>query len=695
MTWTPARSSASNSRSYTRKVEAGTNDGDVVKQSEASGVKEYVLKPAKAPVELSAYEAQLNPAQLQAVTAGRGPHLVIAGAGSGKTRVITYRVAYLIDQGTDPSRILLVTFTNKAAREMLRRVAEVSKGDSRRVWGGTFHHIGNLILRRHATAVGLTSDYTILDREDAKELLQACVTDLGITVTKHRFPRGDVLQDILSTAINTERSVAKILEDRYPFFTLFEAEIFEITRRYQQRKLKDNLVDYDDLLFFWLRLYRDHPSVLDTYRQRFLHVLCDEYQDTNAIQGEILDLIASHHRNLMVVGDDAQSIFAFRGANYANILRFTDRYPDAQIHKLEINYRSTPEVLDLANASITHNVHQYHKTLSAVRPSGPLPALTPLTDEDEQAAFVAQRILELRDEGIPLNKMAVLYRAHYQSIHLQLELTRRGIPFEIRSGLRFYEQAHVKDALAYLRLVANARDELAWKRAVKLYPGIGTATADEIWQAVARESERLDLEALRALLPRLGPRARRGFQEFLALLEMLLALPHAPAQMIESVLEGGYRDYLKARYTNWASRIEDLQQLAIFALRYESLEAFLTDLSLLGVITGEDVIWDEPRDELLILSSIHQAKGLEWSAVFLIWLVDGWFPSAAALREEGGLEEERRLFYVATTRAKDQLYFCHPQRTTDFRRRELILRTSRFLQEIPETLYERWHVRVE
>ncbi|MFQ5962526.1 MAG: ATP-dependent helicase, partial [Candidatus Methylomirabilales bacterium] len=401
------------------------------------------------------------------------------------------------------------------------------------------------------------------------------------------------------------------------------------------------------------------------------------------------------HRNLMVVGDDAQSIFAFRGANYANILHFTDRYPDAQVHKLEINYRSIPEVLELANASITHNVHQYHKTLMAVRSSGPQPALTPLTDEDEQAAFVAQRILELRDEGIPLHEMAVLYRAHYQSIQLQLELTRRGIPFEIRSGLRFYEQAHVKDALAYLRIVANAKDELAWKRAVKLHPGIGNATADEIWQAVAGESERLNVGALRALLPRLAPRARRGFQEFLALLERLVALPRAPAQMIESTLEGGYQDYLKTRYTNWVSRIEDLRQLATFALRYESLEAFLTDLSLLGVITGEDVFWDEPRDELLILSSIHQAKGLEWTAVFLIWLVDGWFPSAAALREEGGLEEERRLFYVATTRAKDQLYFCHPQRTTDLRKRELILKPSRFIQEIPETLYERWHVRVE
>nr|NIN65824.1 UvrD-helicase domain-containing protein [Anaerolineae bacterium]NIN96010.1 UvrD-helicase domain-containing protein [Anaerolineae bacterium] len=342
--------------------------------------------------------------------------------------------------------------------------------------------------------------------------------------------------------------------------------------------------------------------MLDSYRQRFLHVLCDEYQDTNAIQGEILDLIASHHRNLMVVGDDAQSIFAFRGANYANILRFTERYPNAQLHKLETNYRSIPEVLELANASIVHNIDQYHKILRPVRPSGPKPALTPLTDEEEQAAFVAQRVLELRDEGIPLNGMAVLYRAHFQSIQLQLELTRRGIPFDIRSGLRFYEQAHVKDVVAYLRIVANARDELAWKRAAKLHPGIGNATAEQIWQAVAGQSGGLDLDGLQAAAPHLGPRARRGLQEFLTLLRRLFALPHAPAEMIDTVLEGGYREYLKTRYTNWASRIEDLQQLGTFALRYPSLETFLTELSLIGVITGEDVVWDEPRDEFLILS---------------------------------------------------------------------------------------------
>jgi len=473
------------------------------------------------------------------------------------------------------------------------------------------------------------------------------------------------------------------------------AKVVSVYRKYQSLLSTSRSLDFDDLLLKVKVGLATRPKLHHHFADNLDHVLVDEYQDTNAIQGEILDLLASHHGNLMVVGDDAQSIFAFRGANYANILRFTERYPDAQVHKLETNYRSTPEVLDLANASILHNIDQYHKTLRPVRPSGPKPALTSLTDEEEQAAFVAQRVLELRDEAIPLNDMAVLYRAHFQSIQLQLELTRRGIPFDIRSGLRFYEQAHVKDVVAYLRIVVNPKDELAWKRAVKLHPGIGNATAEQIWQAVAGQSGQLDLEALKALAPHLGSRARRGFQEFLTLLIRLFALPQAPAEMIDTVLDGAYQEYLKTRYPNWASRLEDLQQLAIFALRYPSLEAFLTELSLTGVITGEDVVWDEPRDELFILSTIHQAKGLEWGVVFLIWLVDGWFPSAAGLREEGGLEEERRLFYVATTRAKEHLYLCHPQRATDFRRRELILKPSRFVQEISDNLYEQWHVRVE
>ncbi|MBI3989620.1 MAG: ATP-dependent helicase [candidate division NC10 bacterium] len=656
-------------------------------------MRRYVLKPSRISVDLRRYEQELNPQQFEAVTAGEGPHLVIAGAGSGKTRVVTYRVAYLLDRGIEPSSILLTTFTNKAAREMLRRAQSLVNKDIRPLWGGTFHHLGNLTLRRHSQAVGLSENYTILDREDAKELLESCASDLKPRKGKSRFPKGDVLQDLLSFGVNTQTSLEKVLEDRSPFFLEFAEEITRIANRYEARKRQENLVDYDDLLLLWWKLLNDEPMILEPYATRFRYLLCDEYQDTNRLQGEILDLLASHHRNLMVVGDDAQSIYRFRGAHYENILRFTERYPDAMIHKLELNYRSTPEILGLANASICWNRHQYRKTLKAIRPSGPLPVLVTVMDELEQAAFVAQRVLELQDEGIPLHEIAALYRSHYQSLELQLELTRRGIPFEVRSGLRFFEQAHVKDVTSFLRIVSNPWDELSWRRALKLYPGVGSATAERIWQEIRQAPLPLDavfeVEAASLLRP-----AQRGFGEFLRLLKKLKApgLRHSPAGMIQTVLEEGYEDYLKSRYANWFPRLEDLHQLATFAGRYQSLEGFLSELALLGIVAGEEALAEEAGEDRLVLSTIHQAKGLEWTVVFLIWLAEGKMPAPAALKEEGGEEEERRLFYVAATRAKEQLYLSYPLLSQDFRRQPILVQPSRFVKELPEACYEMWEV---
>jgi len=656
-------------------------------------MRRYVLKPAKAAADLRRYEQELNPQQLEAVTAGEGPHLVIAGAGSGKTRVVTYRVAYLLDCGVDPSSILLTTFTNKAAREMLRRAQSLVNKDIHPLWGGTFHHLGNLTLRRHAKAAGLSETYTILDREDAKELLESCAADLKPRTGKSRFPKGEVLQDLLSFSVNTRTPLEKVLEDRSPFLLEFAEEITRIARRYEERKRQGNLVDYDDLLLLWWRLLNDRPAILELYATRFRYLLCDEYQDTNRLQGEILDLLASHHRNLMVVGDDAQSIYRFRGAHYENILRFTERYPDATIHKLELNYRSTPEILNLANESIRWNRHQYRKELKAVRPSGPLPILVTAMDELEQAAFVAQRVLELQDEGIPLREIAVLYRSHYQSLELQMELTRRGIPFEVRSGLRFFEQAHVKDVTSFLRIVSNPWDELSWKRALKLYPGVGSATAERIWQEIRQAPSPLDavfeIEGASLLQP-----ARRGFGQFLKLLKKLKApeVQRSPAGMLQMILEEGYEDYLKSRYANWFSRLEDLSQLTTFAARYQNLEGFLSELALLGIVAGEEALAEDAEGERLILSTIHQAKGLEWTVVFLIWLAEGRMPAPAALKEEGGEEEERRLFYVAVTRAKEHLYLSYPLLSQDFRRHPVLVQPSRFVRELPETCYERWEV---
>src|SRR5215210_8163932 len=443
-------------------------------------MKRYVIKrPAGSavPDRLARYREELNEEQFAVATAPAGAALVIAGAGSGKTRAITYRVAYLIEHGVAPSRVMLATFTNRAAREMLRRVEQLTGGDVRRVWGGTFHRIANLTLRRHASSLGYSENYTILDSEDARDLLSVCVDEAGIDTRARRFPKPEVLQDIISFANNTDTPIADVVPRRHPYFEPLTQQITRVDRLYAERKRERNVMDYDDLLLNWKRLLEEREEVARIYTEQFEHILVDEYQDTNKLQAEIVDLLAVKNRNVMVVGDDAQSIFAFRGASVEGIYEFPKRYPEARVFRLETNYRSTPEILAVANVSIASNRRQFTKTLRAARPSqGLAPALVPCRDADQQAAFVASRLLELRDEGIPLNELAVLYRSHYHSLELQLELTRRGIPYRVRSGMRFFEQAHIKDVVAYLRLVANPRDELAWKRVLRLIPNVGAAT---------------------------------------------------------------------------------------------------------------------------------------------------------------------------------------------------------------------------
>jgi DNA helicase-2/ATP-dependent DNA helicase PcrA len=644
------------------------------------------------------YERELNHQQLAVVKAAGGPLLVIAGAGSGKTRVVTYRVAYLIESGVDPSGILLVTFTNKAAREMLHRVellVPAAGGVGGRVWGGTFHHIGNRILRRHAPLVGYHPNFTIFDREDAKSLMEACITDLKITPKGSRFPRGEVLENLVGMAVNTRRPIDELVLDRYPFFYDLLDDIRAVSERYRNRKRELNAMDFDDLLFYWEALLREHPEVRARYSEQFQHILVDEYQDTNLIQADIVDLLAEGHGNIMVVGDDSQSIYSFRGANFANILTFPERYPAAKIFKLEVNYRSTPQILDLANTSIIHNRFQFSKELRTVRPAGLMPSLVPAQDIMEQASFVAQRVAEIHEGGIPLSQVAVLYRAHYHSMELQMELTRRGIPFEVRSGLRFFEQAHIKDVSAYLKIICNPLDELAWKRVLLLYPRIGKATAEKIWRMISAG----------ALDPRVGVDAKEvlqkipvGVRENWKLFSRLLArlrdpkMTSDPGGMIELVMKEGYEAYLQSRYPNYESRADDLRQLAAFAGQYSSCQDFLSELALLTSMEGETTsIRGEDGKGMITLSSVHQAKGLEWSVVFIIWLAEGRFPSLRSLAESGGdgEEEERRLFYVAVTRARDELYLCYPRFAAERGGRAVIQRPSRFISELSEEGYER------
>ncbi|HEY5611691.1 MAG TPA: ATP-dependent helicase, partial [Thermoanaerobaculia bacterium] len=457
-----------------------------------SKIRKYQLRPpARTRPYRVRYEEELNPQQLEVVMAGDGPMLVIAGAGSGKTRTLTYRVSRVIEDGVDPSDILLLTFTNKAAREMLSRVEQLVTIDTRRIWGGTFHAMGNRLLRNYADILGYKRNFSILDEEDAKELMESSISASGAPTLEKRFPKGDVLLDIYSYGINTETPIEIYIDQNYPHFAMYLDAMREVFRRYAQRKREANAMDFDDLLLNWKILLVQFPDVSTALQAKFRHILVDEYQDTNKLQAEIVDRMAATRRNVMVVGDDAQSIYSFRGASFENIITFPHRFADAKIFKLEINYRSTPQILQLANAAIAHNRFQFPKELQAVRATGPDPAVVGVDDVYEQASFVAQRILELRDEGERLSDIAVLYRSHYQSLELQMELSRRLIPYEIRSGVRFFEQAHIKDVIAYLKIVMNTRDELSWKRALKLYPKIGERTASSIWSELSATNDPL------------------------------------------------------------------------------------------------------------------------------------------------------------------------------------------------------------
>ncbi len=661
--------------------------------------RQYTLQRAPSAVGIRIdYAAELNPQQHAAVTASPGPLLVIAGAGSGKTRTLTYRVAYLLENGVDPRNILLLTFTNKAARQMLDRVANLLPVDSSGLWGGTFHSIGNRMLRRHGSALGYSSGFTILDREDQKDLIDTVVSAAGINPKEIRFPKGDVLADIFSFTVNTERSMKELLAEKFPYFLPLIEQIRDVHARYERKKKATNSMDFDDLLEKTLRMLKEHPEIAEFYRRQFQFILVDEYQDTNKIQADFIDTLAVHHRNVMVVGDDAQSIYSWRGANFKNILAFPERYPDAQVFKIELNYRSVPEILSVANAAIAPNVEQFKKELAATRATNELkPALVALQTGSDQAQFVAQRVLELRDEGIPLDEIAVLYRAHYHAVELQLEFSRRGIPYQITSGIRFFEQAHIKDVAAFIRFIANPRDEVAFKRMVKLLPGIGNKSADGLWRDWEKALETNGVianwgERMRAMS--VGARSKKSWEQLAYTLEEMApgGVPNPPSEMITSVVEAIYDDYAKANFSNYELRREDLNQLAVFSRQFKDVNEFLAQLALISNVDAEAAPNQTADTEAVNLSSVHQAKGLEYHTVFVIWLTDGMFPSTRSLDTREAIEEERRLFYVAITRARDELYLTWPQMRLNAGYGDMFQRPSRFLKEIPTQLLEDWQI---
>jgi DNA helicase II / ATP-dependent DNA helicase PcrA len=662
--------------------------------------REYTLQRAPSATAINIdYASELNEQQLAAVTASPGPLLVIAGAGSGKTRTLTYRVAYLLENGIDPRNILLLTFTNKAARQMLDRVANLLPVDASGLWGGTFHSIGNRMLRRHGSALGYSSGFTIMDREDQKDLINTVVAAAGINPKEMRFPKGDVLADLFSFTVNTERPMDELLAEKFPYFLPLLEQINDVHARYERKKKSTNSMDFDDLLEKTLRMLKEHEEIAAFYRRQFQFILVDEYQDTNKIQADFIDTLASEHRNVMVVGDDAQSIYSWRGANFKNILAFPERYPDAQVFKIELNYRSVPDILRVANAAIAANVQQFRKQLSATRPTNSVkPAVVGLNDGSEQAQFVAQRILELRDEGVDLSEIAVLYRAHYHAIELQLELSRRGIPYLITSGVRFFEQAHVKDVTSFIRFIANPRDEVAFKRMVKLLPGIGGKSADNLWRAwEAKLIEHGEVTSWSEwlLAMAVGTKSKKSWEQLAHTLDEIApgGQPNPPSEMITAIVEAVYDDYAKANFTNYELRREDLNQLAAFSRQFKDVHEFLSQLALISNIDAEPALDQTADNEAVNLSSVHQAKGLEYHTVFVIWLTDGMFPSTRSLETRDAIEEERRLFYVAITRARDELYLTYPHMRLNAGYGDMFQRPSRFLKEIPTQLVEDWKVR--
>jgi len=614
----------------------------------------------------------LNPEQERAVAFGDGPLLVIAGAGTGKTRTLIYRVAHLIERGVAPERILLLTFTRRAAGEMLARAERLVGSAGARVHGGTFHSVGHRLLRQFGAAAGLPADFTIMDQADAQDLMQLARGALGLAKSAKRFPKKETLHYLYSRHINTELPIDELLHREFAQFLEYEQQIIGLFADYTLRKQERNLVDYDDLLLFWATILEASPALGARMAGLYDHVLVDEYQDTNLLQARILRGMCEGHRKLTVVGDDAQSIYSFRGAHFRNILDFPRQFPGTTLVTLAQNYRSTQPILALSNVLISRAEERFTKDLWTSREGGEKPWLVTAKDEAQQTRFVVDRVLQLHEGGMPLREMAVLFRAGYMSADLEIELTNRKIPFEKWGGLKFLEAAHVKDVLAFLRVSDNPRDEVSWYRILMLMPGIGDATARGLMASMEERS--WDPDAFTHLIA--PPKAREAHRSLAQLLRQLRTVgsgsgDESGARVASDIMaiRALYDSILKERYDRPEARLADLDQLRTIAAGYPSRGAFLAALALDPPSSTQDLAGgSESESDALVLSTVHSAKGKEWKAVFLIWAVDGWFPSSRAVDDPDELEEERRLMYVALTRARDELAVVYPMQVYGSRR---------------------------
>jgi len=646
----------------------------------------YILKDSAPTRHTSSgldYRKELNAAQYEAATAMEGPLLIIAGAGTGKTRTLVYRVAHLIDQGVDPRSILLLTFTRRAAEEMLRRASLLIDSRCSQVAGGTFHSFANLVLRISGRHLGLSPSFTIMDRTDSEDVIQLIRAEMGLNAKDKRFPRKQTVGEIFSMSLNKQIGLADLLELEYPHLVEVNFELSELFERYVSYKRSKSLLDYDDLLTLLRDLLAHHPEARERLSNTYRFIMVDEYQDTNHLQAEIVRLLAATHDNVAVVGDDAQSIYSFRGANFRNIMDFPKHFPGARIIKLEENYRSTQPILNVTNEIIQRAREGYEKRLFTRKTSGARPKLVQAGSEHMQSQFVCQKILELREEGVPLWDIAVLFRSSFHSFDLEVELTRHKIPFVKRGGFQFMETAHVKDLLAYLRVLANPQDGISWNRILLLLDGIGPGAAQKIthWLSGGKNA----VERLRSYSAK-----GKVAQELKTLAQVLeeAAGVELPSEQMQYLLQY-YVPILKQNHPDdHPKRLRDLEHFQGMTERYRSLERLLSDMALEppnDSIAGTLAV--DPDEGPLVLSTIHSAKGLEFHSVFIIWTLEGRFPSLYNSSPED-LEEERRLLYVAATRAKQNLFMSYPTRVFDKTLRMVLSRPSQFIDGISSRLLE-------
>lgn len=627
------------------------------------------------------YENELNKEQLKAVTIKDGAILVIAGAGSGKTKTLTYRAARLIEDGVNPNSILLLTFTKKASKEMLNRATNILDARCEQIEGGTFHSFANKILRKYSSLLGLKNNFTIMDTSDCEDVIKH-LTDKLYPKKEKRFPKKSTIFEIYSKSVNKEMPMKDIIEKEYPHFAIVSDKIIEINKAYVNYKRQNSILDYDDLLLYLKFLLTDFEKIKNKLSNQYKYVMVDEYQDTNTLQADIIKLLVESHNNIMVVGDDSQSIYSFRGANYKNILDFPKHFPDTKIIKLEQNYRSNQNILNLTNEIIKKSKTGYEKNLFSDIQSPKKPCLIRALNSTTEAEFVCQKVLELLDEDICLNDICVLIRNASMSFNLEIELNKYNIPFQKFGGPKFMEAAHIKDIIAFLRVILNPDDLISLNRILLLLKGIGAKSALSIMPLLQKNDMKL--------LP----------SKHLAVLNPLIKLfSDAKSmdlkEMVENIINF-YRPILKEKYDDYKKRQKDLEHFLYITEQYKKLDNFLSDLALEPPDTSMSGIYkNNIKDEALTISTIHSAKGLEWHSVFIIGAVDGRFPSTYSFNSIEELDEETRLMYVATTRAKEDLFISYPIDMYDYATNMILSKPSRFLDDIDENLIEQWDIEEE